>query len=51
MSFNIRGEIETDGTNSWSMRYVAVAMMLEDTSSWCVMAGADTPWAKWQAAW
>ena len=33
MSFNIRGEIETDGTNSWSMRYVAVAMMLEDTSA------------------
>ena len=33
MSFNIRGENETDGTNSWSMRYVAVAMMLEQTSS------------------
>lgn len=33
MSFNIRGENETDGTNSWSMRYVAAAMMLEDISS------------------
>ena len=33
MSFNIRGENETDGTNSWSMRYVAVAMMLEQTSA------------------
>ena len=33
MSFNIRGENENDGTNSWSFRYVAVAMMLEQTSA------------------
>jgi endonuclease/exonuclease/phosphatase family metal-dependent hydrolase len=33
MSFNIRGENETDGTNSWSYRYVAVAMMLEQTAA------------------
>ena len=33
MSFNIRGENENDGTNSWSFRYVSVAMMLEDVQS------------------
>lgn len=33
MSFNIRGENENDGTNSWNYRYIAASMMLEDTSA------------------
>ena len=33
MSFNIRGESDNDGTNSWAFRYVAVSMMLEDTAA------------------
>ena len=32
MSFNIRGENENDGSNSWSFRYPAVVMMLQDTA-------------------
>lgn len=33
MSFNIRGENDTDGSNSWAFRYVAASMMLEDTAA------------------
>ena len=33
MSFNIRGENQNDGSNSWGFRYVSVAMMIEDTSA------------------
>ena len=32
MSFNIRGENENDGSNSWSFRYPSVVMMLQETS-------------------
>ena len=32
MSFNVRGETETDGTNSWSFRYPAVSIMLQDVA-------------------
>ena len=32
MSFNIRGENENDGTNSWSFRYPSVTMMLQETT-------------------
>ena len=32
MSFNIRGENENDGSNSWSFRYPSVVMMLQDTA-------------------
>lgn len=33
MSFNTRGENETDGTNSWSFRYQAVTKMIDEESA------------------